>query len=208
MAISLFIRDAFTKYAAHVTKQHQLLVIDAGYPALKPQKTQLFRQYMTVDGLSSGSNDMGIDGSSTNVDFYVEADPDNDRYITNIGFIVGYGTSAQPFQFADAAALSNGIQIFYETATRGAIDLHEGVKSNQDFFRLSHQRVDANWEVRGVSAINDYGYFINIDLDEFMPPHGLKLDRGTRQRFVACVKDDCTNADNFSAIAYGFDRFE
>jgi len=192
---------------ANVTPENELRVSVAPYPPFGGQKAEPFRQYLTVDGTVSGSNDMGIDGSVTNQDFYVEADTESDRYITNISVILGYGASSQPFKFADSTALTNGIRIFYESQ-RGQIDLHDGVKSNQDMFRLSHDSVEASWEVRGVNATNDYGYFITIDLESFMPVHGIKLDAGTGQRLVACIRDDCTNADSFNMIAYGFDRFK
>jgi len=208
VTISIFLRDAFTKKSAHITKDSEVLATVSVDPPMIVQKKKVFRQYLTVDGLSDGSADMGIDGSSTNVDFYVEADSKNDRYITNISMIMAYGTSSQPYKFADVAELTNGIRFFYESAHDGEIDIHDGMKSNQDLFRISHISVDANWELRGIGALNDYGYFITVDLESFSPPYGIKLDRGTRQRLVMCVRDDCTDADDFNAIAIGFDRFE
>ena len=67
------------------------------YPPITPMKFRFFRQFLTDDGTTSGSNDMGIDGS-TPVDFYVEASQTADRYITSIDFIMGYGNTAQPYQ--------------------------------------------------------------------------------------------------------------
>ena len=189
-----------------VTDAGELVTTTAPWPPFGASKAEPFRQYLTVDGTAGGSNDMGVDGSVTNVEFYVPVNS-TDRYITNIALLVGYGTSSQPFKFADAAALSNGIRVHYESL-RGEIELHEGVKSNQDFFRLTHQSIRSDWEVRGVDATNDYGYFITIDLESFMPQYGIKLDANTEQRLVFTIRDDCTNADSFNAIAYGFDRFK
>jgi len=59
---------------------------------------------------------------------------------------------------------------------------------------------------RHVGAANDYGLIPTLDLRRFMPPFGIKLDRGTNQRLVFEVRDDCTDADVFNIIAYGFDR--
>ena len=63
-------------------KDNSLVVTQYPCPPLIPQKSKIFRQYMTVDGLTSGSNDMGIDGSVTAVKFWVPADDEVDRYIT------------------------------------------------------------------------------------------------------------------------------
>lgn len=191
--------------AAKVTNDQHLLVTTAGYPAFEPQKVRPFRSFFTN---SAGSNDMGIDGSVTNVEFSIDADTDDDRYITNLSVLLGYGTTAQPFQWADGTALTNGILFRYESGFE-FYDIHEGIKNNQDMFRLSHQRIDSGWELRGVGANNDYGYIVNIDLEQYVPPYGIKLDAGTDQRLVFTIRDNVgTAADTFNVIAYGFDRFK
>lgn len=43
-------------------------------PPLLPQKNITWGQKLTTTGLSSGSDDMGINGSVTPVEFYVQAD--------------------------------------------------------------------------------------------------------------------------------------
>ena len=46
-----------------VTSDNEINVISAPYPPLTNQKAQPFRQYLTDTGLSTGSNDMGVDES-------------------------------------------------------------------------------------------------------------------------------------------------
>ena len=192
---------------AEVTKNNELSVIGASYPPFSLQQVQPFRQFLTSDGTSSGSNDMGIDGSSTNVDFFIQSDPVNDRYITSLNFLVAYGTSGQPNQWADGAALANGSRLFYENQS-GEVDIHDAIKSNQDLFRLSFSNIPTAWEVRHVNANNDFGYFISMDLTRLGLPYGIKLDAGTNQHLTMRVRDNAgTDADTFNVIAYGFDRF-
>lgn len=193
---------------AFVTSLGELLVTSSTVPPLVEQKSRPFRQYFTDNGLASGSNDMGVDGSVTEREFYIAADEFDDRYITNINIIIGYGASSSPFRWCDGTALTNGTQFFYQSS-RGEVEIHDGIKSNQDMFRLSHDPIRTSWEVRGVDALNDYGYFINIDLENYMPPYGVKLDRGTGQRLGFRIRDNVGSAaDSFNAIAYGFDRFQ
>ena len=195
-------------HQAEVTKDQELCTIPAAYPPLTIQKVHPFRQYLTDDGTPTGSNDMGIDGSVTNVDFYVEADDNEDRYITTLNFIVSYGMSGAPYQWADGTALVNGSRLFYDSI-RGERDIHDGIKTNQDLFRLSFDPIRLAWEVRGVGALNDYGYFITLDLTKLGLPFGIKLDRGTNQRLTMRIRDNAgTAADVFNVIAYGFDRFK
>jgi len=192
---------------AQTTPEGELRVCNSPYPPFVQQKVQPFRQYLTVDGLEAGSNDMGIDGSVTPVDFYIGASPSNDRYITSLNFLVAYAASGKPYLWADGAALANGTRLFYENLS-GERDIHEGIKSNQDMFRLSFSPVLATWEIRHTDALNDYGYFISTDLTKMGLSSGIKLDAGSTQRLVASVQDDATAAVSFDCIAYGFERFK
>lgn len=208
MSLKTFISDALTEVSAKVTSDNELSVINSSYPPMTPQKVRPFRQYLTDDGLADGSNDMGIDGSSDSVDFYIKASSKEDRYVTTLNFILGYGTSGQPNEWADGTVLTNGCRLFY-TNNQGDVDIHDGIKSNQDFFRLSFMPIPTAWEVRHVNATNDYGYFITLDLIRLGFPFGIKLDMGTQQKLTMRIQDNAgTSADSFNCIAYGFDRFE
>lgn len=193
---------------ATITQEGELNVIPAPYPPFVEQRVQPFRQYLTADGTSGGSNDLGVDGSSTNVDFWIPASESNDRYITTLSFIVGYAATGKPFQWADGAALTNGTRLWYENR-RGEHDIHDAIKSNQDFFRLSFDPIPTSWEVRHVNANNDFGYFVSTDLRKMGLPFGIKLDAGTTQRLSITIKDNAgTSAVSFNCIGYGFERFE
>ena len=196
------------KYFAQVTKDRELVVIQSPYPPLAPQKVKPFRQYFTLDGTKDGDNDMGIDGSVTPVDFYIPSVKDQDRYITNLSILVGYGTSGQPYEWADGVPLTNGIRLFY-ISDQGEVDIHESIKTNQDMFRLNFDMILNNWQINGVNANNDFGYLLNLDLTEMVPDYGIKLDRGTSQKLVVRIQDNVgLAADSFNIIAVGFDRFE
>lgn len=208
MTVPFIITDGSgTKNKAIVHSDGALGAIIHPEPPLLPQKTELFRQFFTDDGLSAGSNDMGVDGSSTDIDFWISAHAENDRYIISLNLIVGYGTTGKPFQWADGSALTNGTQLIY-SSLRGDKILHDGIKTNQDLLRVNRNGVVLNWEVRHVNANNDFGYFVAILLTDVMPPFGIKLDAGSTQRLTARVRDNVgLDADSFNIIASGFDRF-
>jgi hypothetical protein len=196
-----------TKNIAEVHSDGALGVIVHPEPPLITQKVQPFRQYMTDDGLATGSNDMGIDGSVTDADFWVSADNTKDRYITNLSIEVAYAASGKPYLFADGAALINGCRLFYNSV-RGEVDIHDAITANQEFFRLFFSLIPTAWEVRHVNANNDYGYFLSVNLKEMMPPFGIKLDRESAQRLTMRIRDDASAAVTFNVVAYGFDRFD
>lgn len=185
----------------------ELCVINAPYPPFEPQKVRPFRQYFTTDGSADGSNDMGVDGSVTNADFYIKAHETFDRYITTVNILMGYGATSKPYLFADVAARANGCRFFYNSE-RGEVNIHEGIKTNQDFFRLSFNQLNTSWEIRHLDANNDYGYVLTMDLTKLGLPFGIKLDAGTTQTLTMRIQDDCTDADSFNVIGYGFERFK
>ena len=208
MAIDIIQKDGSGKdYKSEITKDGEDLVISSSYPPLKPQKVRPFRQYLTDDGLSTGSNDMGVDGSVTNADFFISAVPDYDRYITTLNFLMGYGATSKPYLFADVAAITNGCRLFYESI-KGEVDIHEALQTNQDFFRLSFNQIPTSWEIRHLDANNDYGWIITLDLTKLGLPFGIKLDKDTTQKLCMRIRDNCTDADSLNVVAYGFERFE
>lgn len=206
--LSINIKDGIGgKNHAEVTDSNELLVISSPHPPFAPQKIRPFRQYMTIDGTANSDNDMGVDGSVNNVDFLIPAVTGFDRYITAVNILVGYGTSSQPFKFADGNALNNGCRLHYESL-QGDVDIHDGIKSNQDMFRLTDDPVTSLWELRGVNAANDYGYLVGLDFTAISSQYGVKLDEGTSQKLIMTIRDDVTAADSFNVIAYGFERFK
>ena len=193
---------------ALVDDQNGLVVSVLPCPPKVRQQNKVFRQYFTADGTASGSNDMGIDGSG-GTRFWVPADDENDRYITRVDFMVGYGTAAGVWEWADAnAALSNGHRFYYERDTE-EIDIHEAIKCNSDLMRICVDILPTSWEVRNLGAANDYGYLCAMDTIQLLPPYGIKLDAGSNQRLVIQLRDNLTgHTDTFNAVAYGFERFE
>jgi hypothetical protein len=209
MALGVTIKDGTgSENEVVISDDHSLYVSPLPFPPLIKQKTKPFRHYLTVDGSEAGSNDMGVDGSSTNVDFYIKADNEKDRYITNLSFIIGYGATGKPYLWGDGAALTNGCRLFY-TSESGEQDIHDGLKSNQDLCRLAFTLMPVGWEVRHLDANNDYGFMISMDLRKLGLPNGIKLDRGSSERLVMRIRDNAgAAADSFNCIAYGFERFE
>jgi hypothetical protein len=209
MTQSVIIQDGSgSKSKATVNGDAALHVINLPFPPLIAQKTNPFRQYFTTDGLAAGTNNMAVDGSSTNVDYFIPASQTKDRYLTNLNFLVAYGASGAPYQWADGTPLTNGSRLFY-TSKSGENDIHDAIKTNQDLFRTAFQLIPNNWEVRNTNASNDYGYFISMDLRSLGLPFGVKLDRGTNQKLIIRIRDNTlTSADTFDCIAYGFERFE
>lgn len=211
MPVKTNIADSATGVEAHVTKEQALLVSPYPSPPLLPQKSEIFRQYLTDDGTAAGDEDMQTAGSlAAPVDFYVKADDEDDRYISAVAFVIADDGAAFS-KFGAIAALTNGCQFLYESA-RGEIFIHEALKTNWDFVRLALASPAFGTGKDAFMAKDIEGkvdaYIPTVDFLRLMPPFGIKLDRGSKQRLILRVRDDTTGVDSFNAIAYGFDRFE
>ena len=208
MPVDVIIQDPNTGQLAQVNDEGHQVISLYNCPPLLPQKNRVFSDFLRMWD-DDGEIDMGITGAVNPQEFWIRADNDDDRYITAISFVLGYGASAQMWEFADAdVALANGVLIQYNDTYNDLITV-ANLTRNLDFMRLSHAPFsDTGWESRGFAAAGDYGYFATIDFTKMIPPHGIKLDRGTVQRLVVTIRDDCTDADLFNCHAFGFDRFE
>ncbi len=185
-----------------------LLVASPSYPPLIPQKTKIFRQYMTDDGLSTGTFDMQTASAK---EFWVPASGTADRYITQVSFVIEDATAVLN-KFGAITALSNGCEFYYYREGEKVI-IHDALKTNWDFLRMciagspAFGTGNAVYKLSNVVA-NVEAFAPLFDFTKVMPPYGIKLDMATSQKLVLSVRDDTTGVDGFNAICYGFDRFE
>ena len=189
-------------------EDNALLVTNYTSPPLLPQKIVLFREYFTD---SSDSNDMLVDGSTINHEFEITASTTSDRYITAVNIEVSDDGSKLKY-FGATNVLTNGVQFFYERKD-SVVYIHDAMKTNWDMMRVGMLWISPLVDIKPAKDINaKVDAFVSvINFTQMMPPHGIKLDKGTTQRLCIKVRDDLTAGnmpDTFDAIAYGFDRFE
>ena len=181
-------------------------------PPFVPQVTIPFRQYLTDDGTATGTLSMVVDGSSANVEYWVEAHDTNDRYITEMSFVIE-GAGAKLKEFGTGPALTNGLKLHWEANT-GEVVMHDAIKTNFDAVRLCRGNppfgsAADSFRAKDVNTLNSEAFMPVLDLKGWMPPFGFKLAAGTKQRIVLTVRDDMTTGSDITeldVIAYGFDR--
>ena len=203
---------AGTNLEAEVTEERALRVNDNRLPPVDV-RIKPFRQYLTDDGLpSDGSNfDMQVDGSSTNVDYYIASSSDSERYIDSISIVIA-DASAALNKFGNITALSNGVEIFYEDSTLGNVVIADSLKTNFEFIRLCGAGASPigtgsnSYRASNVEG-NSEGYIMTLDFsDQFGMPWGIHLAKNSTLRLVVRIKDNTTGVDAFNMIAYGYDR--
>jgi hypothetical protein len=193
-----------------VLEDNELLVSHSPSPPILPQKHKIFAQYLTDDGLSTGSNDLGVDGSTTAVEYWIPASETEDRYITHLSFLMGYGASGYLWQFCDGAALTNGVQVKYTDGNNVETEI-ANIKTNAGLLRASimEGHIPTAWELRHLGATNDYGILASIHVGGIVIPNGIQLQKGSQQKLSIIIRDNVgAVADDFNCHAMGFERFE
>ena len=184
-------------------------------PPFKPdQRMRVFRQHLTDDGLpTDGTNqDMRVNGSSTNVDFYVGSHNDRDRYICFLSFIIA-DASATLDGFGNLSALTNGCVLEYIDEA-GTVTIHDGIKTNFQLIRLCGGTPAIGNTTNAFRASNvsgsAEGYIPFLDLrTTFGFQWGILLKAGSTQRITFRIRDDLsTGIDSMDCIAYGFERLK
>lgn len=210
MSLPVKIHDSRNGQNAAV-ENNALVTVSQPHPPFGRSKTYVYRQYMTDDGTDSGSSDMKVVGTlASPLKFYIPAGVNDDRYITNLSFVMA-GTNATLSQFCAAASLTNGCRLYYERED-GEKDIHEALKSNFDIIRLCVGMPSFGDSTTAFRASNVVGnveaYIPVLDFTRIIPPYGISLDAGSNQRLVLEVRDDLTVAGitAVNVIAYGFDR--
>jgi hypothetical protein len=168
-----------------------------------------FRQYFTDSGLSTGSNIMAVNGSTTSQDFYISANPNFDIYIKYITIEIGDGGTPALNKFGSLSALTNGVGFYWDTIIEKDYELHEGIKTNKEFIRIAS---DTGAIGTGTEAYladvsgggTEKSYLPSMDMKEIYGlPWGLRLRKGTLDRLVFRVQDNLSGLSTFNAIATG-----
>ena len=198
-------------YLAKVSPQGFLYTQEAPYPPTDEEtKITVYREFLTLNN-DGTTTDMRVNGSTTPQEFYIQAEPNVDIYITTVSFIIA-GPGASLNEFANLAALTNGCRFYYED-NNGEINIGTNLVSNFEFVRLCQGNPSFGGGASAFLANNVVGTseaFIPVfDFRNFGFKWGLKLTSATLNRLVLEVNDNLTpsaNLTGFNAIAYGFRR--
>ena len=183
-----------------INKEGEIGVVVHTHPPIKESRTGLpFRQYFTADGTAAGSKDMIVDGSTTAVEFWIPAEAKKDRFIKFISVKLADAGAAFN-EFGALSALGNGVEFVWESQAAGELVIHDGIKDNLEWFRLSNQ-VPTIIDLSGGGAD---AIVVGIDLAKiFGSQWGLKLTAGTTEKIIFRVNDALAGITEFNIIGYG-----
>lgn len=194
--------------SARVNDFNALKVIDQRLPPADDPVTVLPVKLDFTD--SAGATDMRVDGSTTNVDFTIEADPNYDIFIDSVSFLIA-DVNAVANKFGNTTELTNGCSLFYEDLDNGVSIINDSLKTNFDFIRMCQGKPsfgNSNDALKVTNAAGAAeGYMPVLDFSEmFGLPWGIRLRAGSNEKIVIRVRDNVTGVDAFDAIAFGFKK--
>ncbi len=208
MSVGFHIKDAGNNNTLKINGEGEIGVAVHTHPPVNEEvEAYPFSQWFTDDGLSTGDNDMRVDGSSVNVDFYICASSSVDIFIKSISVQIS-DQSAVLNKFGNLTALTNGLTFHYATNVLGDIVIQDQIKTNLDFVRLGLSTAgvgDGSSAFRSdVSGSSADTYLPIIDLSvTFGFPWGLRLKKGTNDCLGFTVKDNVSGVDVFNIKGFG-----
>ena len=206
--IKTIIKDPSSGSSAKVTEDESLLMTMQTFPPDEIQKVRPFRQMFTDDGLPTGSESFKVTASAANpIEFWIPASQDNDRYITRITWLIA-GASPALYQIGTATRLKGDCVLYYTHALGDEIILSPSpLVSNFDFIFMCGEAANGVLMDKAHS-VTVSAYMPTMYLDRYVPPFGVKLERGSNQKLIFQLNDDAdlVGISAFSATAFGFER--
>jgi hypothetical protein len=192
---------------AKVDGEGALQAVIHPHPPFNEAETSVPYRARFTDGTTT--TNMNVDGSVTNVEYFIQASTEYDIYINSLSLRIGDGGAPTLNKFGALTALTNGVEWKWVTNDLGTQILHEGIKTNLEFIRTGHKThaigtgTDAYLaDVSGGASEKAYLPIIDIS-EQFGKPWGIRLRKGTIDKMVFVIRDDLTGLINFDCIAYG-----
>lgn len=199
-----------TGNAAKVNGEGEIGVVIHTHPPIdETVEAYPFRQYLTSTGLSTGSNDMIVDGSTTAQEFSIIAGQDRDIYLKTLSLRIGDNSGVALNKFGGLNALTTGVALCFQNDSIGAVIIADELKTNLDMIRLGNATgavgtgTDAyKLDISGGGAEDTYLPFLDLT-QNFGFPWGLRLKKGSNDKLFISINDALAGLVTFNAIAYG-----
>lgn len=157
---------------------------------------------------SAGATDFRVNGSTTNVDFFITADPLKDVYIKTVSVILADAGSTLA-KYGNLTALTNGTQFIWQTNDLGTVNIQASIKTNLQFMRacglepaIGTGSDSFKADISGSGADAYLPYFDLADI--FGLQFGLRLRAGTQDKLIFRIRDNLSSGiDQHDARGYG-----
>lgn len=184
-----------------IVNENFALRIESSVPVVLPNGTPNRARYYNDYIYNAGDFNMAVDGSVTPVEFTVAASPDYDLYITKVLILLASNQIANN-KFADLAALTNGWSLYAVEQGEQTFIIQDVTTTGEMTIASGGAFIDlANWNVA-----NDNARSISINIAAAFPfetQRGIRIGRGSKDRFAGLVSDDLSSISEFTVRVIG-----
>lgn len=178
-------------------------------PIGEVNRYRFFSQLVSSAGDGTGTTNMNVNGLSTSQTFSVNSHKDYDiRVMRTMIYIVD--TAVTHAKFGSISSLSNGVDIsVFEDNTetflvQAAKDFTDMIQ--QTFAERPFGATATSFELTDVNTSNNDGWILPMDIGALVPG-GLRIGRGTKDRFQVEVNDDLTGLVTFTVRVAGYRHY-
>ena len=216
MSAPVNIIDGRSARTAYVSPDHGLYVAEIAPPVPAvgtPSRIRLFVQYAgttgaLLEGTPDSNADQGVDGSVTNVEFFVGADQDFDIRVMGIAITIA-DTAVAHNAFANVNALTNGWDLSITEAGEETFIIKAaktgGQFISQGGFANPYGDGVTSFELSNWTATAD-AQTVSLPLRNIVPG-GLRLGMGTNDRISCFVRDDLTGLTEMYVRVFGYRHY-
>lgn len=170
--------------------------------------------FMTPTG-RGGDEDLTLDGSTTSIDAYIEAEAGLDIYIKEIKVLIDDNAALNLADFgAISAGLTNGLVPFFLNENIRIDFAERPLLTNFDVLRVGSKSPSLGsdntaFRIQGAKGGgSDYSYLGVWDMTNTSPGGlGVRLRAGSGQRLGVQINDDLTSLVAFEVLCIGYRRF-
>ncbi len=210
MTINVNIKDPKSSVLSKVTKNNALTIaeIDGELPPIsKPNRKSIFIRKLDTVGDGTGSNNQGVDGSSTNQHFFLNAGSNNDIHMISAEIVIK-DSSISHDKFGALNALTNGWDLKIresgvETTLMDAVKTGGDLILQSGLFNPFGTGSELN-EIP-VTGVSEGAQVATFDFGKLVP-EGLRLGRTSLDRIESIVKDDLTGLIDFYVLCMGYEH--
>lgn len=152
-------------------------------------------EFLTDDGLNTGSHDMKVNGGGTDVPFWFPADATDDIVLTGLRIVFSANTiDFDGSSFGKGSELSTGIQVNIVADNGAFVEELANITLNEDFFRLLQFSISQAGTTDAMAATLPFGGRV-------------VLEAGTGDKVEVIIRDNMTGAalgvNYLTATLYG-----
>ena len=208
MALEVILQDGNgTSNKAKITPEGVISVSVNTHPPVNEELESFPLREFFVN--SSDSNAMIVDGSTTPVDFVIDAYPNKDIWVKTISLRIGDNSGVALNAFGGEPALANGVTLKYQNDALGEVVIADELKTNLDLIRLGISTgavgtgtAAYKLDISGGGSEDSYLPVISLS-DAFGFPWGIHLKAGSNDKIFFTINDNLSAIVTFNAIAYG-----